>query len=196
MSELTYSVIFRGDLQPGYTAADVKANFARLFKTGPDTVEKLFSGRPLAIKKGLARAQAEQLQATLTKLGAVSAVKAEEKAQQETATDGAAAPAKAAPPSASASPVAAEESGPQATQVQSSETGLTLAPMEGYLLKEHERSKVEPVQVPVSHLSLKPATGNLVEPSEQPSPPPVQVQVPNWQLGSHVTGKASFKLPD
>ncbi|WP_299595656.1 hypothetical protein [uncultured Microbulbifer sp.] len=188
MSELSYSVIFRGDLQPGYTVADVKANFARLFKTGPETVEKLFSGRPLAIKKGLGKAQAEQLQATLVKLGAQSSLK----------TEGEAVPAEA--PSAEAAPVAPapKEAPPTAVAPQDSlaGSGLTLAPMEGYLLKEHERSKTEPVQVPVSHLSLRPANGNLVEASEQPAPPPVQVQVPDWQLGSHITGKATFKLPD
>ncbi|WP_043317486.1 hypothetical protein [Microbulbifer sp. HZ11] len=179
MTESTYSVIFRGDLEPGYTVADVKANFARLFKAGPDTVEKLFSGRPLAIKKGLSQAQAEQLQATLSRHGALSSLKPEGEPQQ-------AAPA----------PSPAPQLQPPAAEKVDSETGLSLAPMEGYLLKDHERAKVDPVQVPVSHLSLKPAGGNLVEASEQQAPPPVQVQVPNWQLGSHITGKASFKLPD
>ena len=187
----TYSVIFRGDLQPGYTVADVKANFARLFKAGPDAVEKLFSGRPLAIKKGLGQAQAEQLQATLAKLGALSALKPEDGpaavAERPAATEAPAAP-----------PAMAGEAGdsPQASQKGDVGAGLSLAPMEGNLLKEHERSRVEPVQVPVSHLSLKPVGGNLVDASEQPAPPPVQVNVPDWQLGSHVTGKASFKLPD
>ena len=183
MTESTYSVIFRGDLEPGYTVADVKANFAALFKAGPETVEKLFSGRPLAIKKGLSQAQAEQLQATLSRNGALSALK----------PDGAPAQPAAAP---SPSPQAADSTSLKAAPNTAPESGLSLAPMEGYLLKEHERSKVQPVQVAVNHLSLKPAGGNLVEASEQASPPPVQVQVPNWQLGSHVTGKASFKLPE
>lgn len=197
MSEPTYSVIFRGDLQPGYTVDDVKANFARLFKAGPETVEKLFSGRPLAIKKGLGKAQAEQLQATLVKLGAQSSVKAE---GDSPISAEAPAPApshspEAAPeaPAAKATPSATEEVGAQADSVGS---GLTLAPMEGYLLKEHERSKAEAVQVPVSHLSLKPAQGNLVEAAERPPEAVVQVTVPDWKLGSHITGKASFKLPD
>lgn len=191
MSAPTYSVIFRGDLKPGYTAADVKANFARLFKAGPDAVEKLFSGRPLAIKKGLGQAQAEQLQATLAKLGALSSLKAEGEpaasAERPAATKAPEAP----------TPKADSVGGPpRAPQASSDGTGLSLAPMEGNLLKEHERSEVEPVQVSVSHLSLKPAGGNLVEASEQPAPAPVQVKVPDWKLGGHAIGKASFELPD
>ena len=166
MSEPTFSLIFRGDLVPGYTAADVKANLARLFKAGPETLEKLFSGRPLAIKKGLQKAQAEQLQATLAKMGAQSALKAE----------GDVAPPPPAPPAAE--PVA--ESPP--AQTAAAGPDWSLAPMEGNLVKEHEREKKDTVQVAVDHLSLKPAQGNLVDERERAEKAPVSVTVPDWQL--------------
>jgi hypothetical protein len=54
--------------------------------------------------------------------------------------------------------------------------------MQGNLLKEHEREKVQPVQVSVNHLSLKPAEGNLVEEREIARKKPVAVDVPNWKL--------------
>lgn len=190
MSESTYSVIFRGDLEPGFTVADVKGNFARLFKVGPDTVEKLFSGRPLALKKGLSEGQAAQLQATLTRLGAQSVVRAE-------------APVHAPP--AAPKPVAPETpvSAPQAQVPETAAAGgeevpaapsasLSLAPMEGNLLKDHERSRVDPVQVQVGHLSLKPAEGNLLEAGEREPQAPAPVSVPEWNLESNT----SFKLPD
>lgn len=165
MSQPTYSLVFRGDLMPGYTAADVKTNMARLFKAGPETLEKLFSGRPLAIKKGLGKAQAVQLQATLAKLGAQSSLKAEGE------------PAVPTPPPSPA---------PQATESRTSalptEPDWSLAPMEGNLIKEHERAGKKAVEVDVAHLSLKPAEGNLVEESERSSRQPVSVQVPDWQL--------------
>ncbi|MFC6978379.1 hypothetical protein [Microbulbifer taiwanensis] len=126
MSQTTYSLIFRGDLVPGFTAADVKANLARLFKAGPDTVDKLFSGRPLAIKKGLAQAQAEQLQATLAKMGAQAVLKPE---------------GEATAPQPERREVAAQ---PQST-VQSD---WSLAPMEGNLVKEHEREKKQRCRCP------------------------------------------------
>ncbi|SDZ96861.1 hypothetical protein [Microbulbifer marinus] len=162
MSEPTYSLIFRGDLVPGFTAADVKANLARLFKAGPETVDKLFSGRPLAIKKGLSQAQAEQLQATLAKLGAQAALKA----------DG--------------EPVAPPAPAPQADEPASAPASAgpdwSLAPMEGNLVKEHERDRKETVQVSVDHLSLKPAQGNLIDESERSRTQAAAVEVPDWKL--------------
>lgn len=193
MSAQTYSVIFRGDLQPGYTVADVKANFARLFKAGPDTVEKLFSGRPLAIKKGLAQAQAEQLQATLAKLGALSSLKAEGEpsANANTMVPNVVAPSVAAPKATPAESPAPQASH-QASDSGASAVGLTLAPMEGNLLKEHERREVEPAQVSVGHLSLQPEGGNLIADSERTAKPAVQVDVPDWKLNTTTT----FKLGD
>ncbi|MCW8126959.1 hypothetical protein [Microbulbifer halophilus] len=169
MSQPTYSVIFRGDLVPGFTAADVKANLARLFKAGPETVEKLFSGRPLAIKKGLPEARAEQLQATLAKLGAQAALKAEGEA--------------AAPPSpAAAEPEPAAAEAPAAQPASPSGGDWGLAPMEGNLVREHEREKKDAVQVSVDHLSLRPAQGNLVEDGEHRRKQPVAVDIPDWQI--------------
>ncbi|WP_078083418.1 hypothetical protein [Microbulbifer mangrovi] len=188
MSAPTYSVIFRGDLEPGYTVADVKANFARLFKAGPDTVEKLFSGRPLAIKKGMAQVQAEQLQATLSKLGAQSTVRAEGGEQPV--------PQPSAPsPEPVSAPVA--DAG-ETTPVQSavSDSSLSLAPMEGNLVKAHEKKSVEAVQVEVNHLSLKPAEGNLLEAGERKPEAAPAVSVPDWKLDNHISGKASFEVPD
>ena len=190
MPEATYSVIFRGDLQPGYTVADVKANFARLFKAGPETVEKLFSGRPLALKKGLSEAQAGQLQATLSKLGAQSTVRAEGGEQPV--------PPPAAPsPQVAAAPVAEVRETPVApAESAASTSSLSLAPMEGNLVKAHEKKSVEVVQVEVSHLSLKPAEGNLLEAGERkPEAVPV-VSVPDWKLDNHGSGKANFEVPD
>lgn len=194
-AEPTYSVIFRGDLQPGYTTADVKAHFARLFKAGPDTVEKLFCGRPLAIKKGLNRAQADQLQATLAKYGAQSSLKVEGEPEQ---------PAVALTPEPERETSAAklteqnpEQNPEQAQPAMASGAGLSvelsLAPMEGNLLKTHERQQVEPVQVAVSHLSLQAEGGNLVKESERSKEPPVEVEVPDWKLNSTA---ATFQVPD
>lgn len=186
MSDSTYSVIFRGDLQPGYTVADVKANFARLFKIGPEGVEKLFCGRSLAIKKGLPLAQAEHLQATLAKLGAQSSLKSD--------VEPVAASARPAPETALKPEADEPEAGkpaPAAPQP-ATDSGLTLAPMQGYLLKEHERNKVEPAQVQTSHLSLAPSGGNLVEASELSRPEPQPVRVPDWKLNT----AATFKIAD
>ena len=200
MPEATYSVIFRGDLQPGYTVTDVKANFARLFKAGPDMVEKLFSGRPLALKKGLSEAQAGQLQATLTKLGAQSIVRAEGESQPAHSAPAAKvdAPEVAAPAAPAHVPVppVAQVAPEPAAQPTATTSSLSLAPMEGDLLKEHEKAKVEAVEVQVNHLSLKPAEGNLLENSERTPDVAPPVSVPDWKLDNSISGKATFEVPD
>ncbi|WP_444919904.1 hypothetical protein ACJJID_13320 [Microbulbifer sp. CnH-101-G] len=166
MSQATYSLIFRGDLIAGFTAGDVKANLARLFKSSPQAVEKLFSGRPLVLRKGLSRAQAEQFQATLAKVGAQVVLK----------NEGGSDIAKRASESKTAEP----------TQVSQPEGPLapnwTLAPMEGNLVKDHEREPVVEVQVSTEHISLRAAEGLLLDESERAETAAVAVSIPQWDL--------------
>ncbi|UHQ56505.1 MULTISPECIES: hypothetical protein [Microbulbifer] len=168
MSEPRYSLIFRGDLVPGFTAGDVKANLARLFKAGPDTVEKLFSGRPLAIKKNLPEAQAQQMLAALEKVGAKAVLKAEGQPGSSSA---------ATPSQSRAGTAGAPEQKPAAGAA-----GLSVAPMEGNLVRDSERQRSAAVDVDTGHLSLKPQQGNLVEENEHQRPAAAPISVPDWQL--------------
>ncbi|MCO1334648.1 hypothetical protein MO867_09880 [Microbulbifer sp. OS29] len=150
MSEPTYSLIFRGDLVAGFTAGDVKASMVRLFRSNPQAIEKLFSGRPLVLKKGLKLPQAQQFLANLGKIGAQVVIKNE--------TSGA------------------------ASTGESAAGGWTLAPMEGYLVKEHERTSVEVVNVAVEHISLRAAEGLLLDESERKTTEFSPVEVPDWEI--------------
>ncbi|BBM02109.1 hypothetical protein [Microbulbifer sp. GL-2] len=165
MSEPTYSLIFRGDLIAGFTAGDVKANLARLFKSSPQAVEKLFSGRPLILRKGLGRAQAEQFQATLAKIGAQATVKDESGAVV--------AKSKPAPKSQASEPQ--EKAQPEAPD-------WTLAPMEGHLLKDYERKQASAVQVSTDHISLRAAEGLLLDKNERVEPEAAVVNIPQWDV--------------
>ena len=71
MTDQQYNLVFRGDIAAGHKLAEVKQRLANLFKTPPEKIEKLFSGRPVAIKKGLAGADAERYLQALTAAGAV-----------------------------------------------------------------------------------------------------------------------------
>ncbi|WP_226643023.1 hypothetical protein [Microbulbifer variabilis] len=166
MTQASYSLIFRGDLIAGFTAGDVKANLARLFKSSPQAVEKLFCGRPLVLRKGLSRAQAEQFQATLAKVGAQAALK----------NEGGSDIAKQAPESKTAEPTQAPQS--EGLRV----PNWTLAPMEGNLVKDHERREVAEVQVSTEHISLRAAEGLLLDESERAEPAAVPVSIPQWDL--------------
>ncbi|WP_237055166.1 hypothetical protein [Microbulbifer sediminum] len=171
MSESRYSLIFRGDLVPGFTAADVRANLARLFKAGPETVEKLFSGRPLAIKKNLSETQARQMLAALEKAGAQASLKAEGQPEAASATS------RVAPGAG-----AAQEPQPRSAAPSARQGSLSIAPMEGNLVRDSERQRSEEVAVETGHLSLKPQQGNLVEEGEHRRAPATRVSVPDWQL--------------
>jgi hypothetical protein len=161
MTQATYSLIFRGDLIAGFTAGDVKANLARLFKSSPQAVEKLFSGRPLVLRKGLSRAQAEQFQATLAKVGAQVNLKSEG-GPEET------------PPV----PEPSQTPQPEGPRV----PNWTLAPMEGNLIKDHERESIAEVQVPTEHISLRAAEGLLLDESERAETVAAPVNIPQWDL--------------
>ncbi|WP_299579190.1 hypothetical protein [uncultured Microbulbifer sp.] len=163
MTQRTYSLIFRGDLVAGYTAGDVKANMARLFKSGPQGVEKLFSGRPLILRKGLSRAQAEQFQATLAKIGAEVTLRDESGSETARTT------------MEQKSAVEPESQGPRVPT-------WTLAPMEGNLIKDHERERSQPVEVSVAHITLRAAEGPLLDKGERPEPVPVPLNIPQWTL--------------
>ncbi|MFA0811878.1 hypothetical protein [Microbulbifer epialgicus] len=167
MSQSTYSLVFRGDLVAGFTASDVKTNMARLFKSNPQAVEKLFSGRPLILRKGLSRAQAEQFQVTLAKIGAQVTLRNERGAESvisQTVQQPAAEP-KETPKS----------DGPTVPN-------WTLAPMEGNLVKDHEQDQVTAVQVSTDHISLRAAEGLLLDKSERIEPEPTPVNIPQWDL--------------
>ncbi|AWF82520.1 hypothetical protein BTJ40_17830 [Microbulbifer sp. A4B17] len=155
MSQSTYSLVFRGDLVAGYTAGDVKASMVRLFKSNPQAIEKLFSGRPLTLKKGLSLLQAQQFQANLAKIGAQVSIKSEDSGTAVTEQ-------------------------PKSKPETAFSSQWTLAPMEGNLVKEHERKSVEPVSVEVEHLSLRAAEGQLLDESERKGEEPSPVSVPNW----------------
>ena len=47
-----YDIFFQGELLPGSDADTVKSALAKLFKADADTIERLFSGKPVAVKRG------------------------------------------------------------------------------------------------------------------------------------------------
>lgn len=75
MSEARYDVIFSGKLVEGAAVDQVKANVARLFKVEVAKVERLFSGSPVVIKKGVDEATAKRYLLALKKAGAICEAK-------------------------------------------------------------------------------------------------------------------------
>lgn len=69
MAEL-FNVVFAGELVGRADPAAVRANVGKLFGASEAVLDKLFSGQPVAIKKGIDRATAMQLRARMKQAGA------------------------------------------------------------------------------------------------------------------------------
>ncbi len=69
MSENRFKIVFDGALQPGVDATTAKLNLADLFKSDVAAIERLFSGRAVALKRDLSHADAQTYLQALTKTG-------------------------------------------------------------------------------------------------------------------------------
>ena len=78
MSEEMFQILVNGTLTEGAEIDQVKQNIAKLFKTSVDKVEPMFSGRKLAVKKGLDKQTALKYKTAITNAGLAAAVAAME----------------------------------------------------------------------------------------------------------------------
>jgi uncharacterized membrane protein YjgN (DUF898 family) len=70
MSEVTYDVIFAGEVLDGFSPEDVKKEFARLFKQSDERVEKIFLAPRAVLKSGLDETAARRYLKVLSAAGA------------------------------------------------------------------------------------------------------------------------------
>jgi uncharacterized membrane protein YhaH (DUF805 family) len=77
MSETRFKIVFDGALLPGVDATTAKLNLAELFKTDVAAIERLFSGRTVALKRDLSHADAQTYLQALTKTGIDARIEAE-----------------------------------------------------------------------------------------------------------------------
>ena len=92
MTDTLFEVVFQGRLVDGFSATDVQANVARLFKATPQQVEQMFSGKRVVIRNQLDQETALKYQVLLRKNGAVSRVEAMKPAATQPALTAAPAP--------------------------------------------------------------------------------------------------------
>jgi len=70
-----FDVVFRGQIVKSFELERVKDNLVQLFKSSPEAVDKLFSGKEVAIKKALDYTTAMKYQSALKKAGALALIK-------------------------------------------------------------------------------------------------------------------------
>lgn len=77
MSEHRFKIVFDGALQPGVDVSTAKLNLAELFKSDVTAIERLFSGRPVALKRDLSQADAHTYLQALSKTGIDARIESE-----------------------------------------------------------------------------------------------------------------------
>ncbi|CRM22351.1 DUF805 domain-containing protein [Pseudomonas sp. 58 R 3] len=78
MSDSRFKIVFDGALLPGVESTTAKLNLAELFKSDVAAIEKLFTGRPVALKRDLSRADAETYLTALKNAGVDARIEAEQ----------------------------------------------------------------------------------------------------------------------
>lgn len=199
MSERRYDVLFSGKLVEGAALDKVKANVAKLFKVEVAKVEGLFSGRPVAIKKGVNEQVAKKYLIAMKKAGAICQARAAAPAKAK------AAPA-AGKPTTVQKPVArqqaarnqggtgqaAADAGEAKYVIKQPPAGLgelseASVDEPGTVLVKHQ--DVPPPQVDTSGLSMDEPGATLVEHEETPPPQvdtsDLSMDEPGATIGEH-----------
>lgn len=78
MSDSRFKIVFDGALLPGVESTTAKLNLAELFKSDVDAIEKLFTGRPVALKRDLSRPDAETYLSALKNAGVDARIEPEQ----------------------------------------------------------------------------------------------------------------------
>lgn len=189
-----YDIFFAGKLVDGFDEASVRANVGKLFKANEEALQKLFSGKPQIIKRGVEKAAAIKYKSALQKAGGVALIRAHAEAPAETAKPAPAASAPADPspftdeqlPSSAdikptepaeqpaqsmADRIAAmtEEPAPAAAAVFGG--GISLAPAGTSVLNEEEREVYEELDIDTSAIHLSSEQDTPVAASAEAAPP-------------------------
>lgn len=75
----SYSVVMTGKVAEGKELEQVKANVGKLFRIGEAQLNRMFAGKPVAVRKGISLEQADKICAALMKAGAEARVRSEDK---------------------------------------------------------------------------------------------------------------------
>lgn len=176
MAERRFDIIFDGSVINGNDVLEVKANLQKLFKLDDNSIDKLFSGTPIAIKKNLDRQTASQYQTAITQAGAKIQLVLHKPATDQK-------PAEQLR-SATTTPRADINTATDAASLQ-------ILPPGSPMLNESERVEVAPADINVDHLQLEKVNPFLADDLSPPTPAATDGQYPNPNVststGDHLT---------
>ena len=163
MDQPLFDIYFTGQLVEGVDQETAIGNVAKLFKSTPEKMAKLFTGKPQALKKGIDKAGAIKYKAALHQAGLLVAVKTQTAAKE--------APVASAPPSTPKSTATSTEQPSQTTASAQAEEDWSLAAAGSDVLREDERAK--PVSNDIDTSAIKMVSAFMEpEPIASPEPPP------------------------
>lgn len=152
MSE-RYRLVFRGEVLDGQHPAVVKKKLGRALQLQDERLEALFSGKVVIVKKDADTSTAARYQALFKKTGARLRILPVDAAAPGPHSQGAASADSRTPASLPGNaPASAEREGPE------------LLPPGSDVLRDDERTKVEPVDVNTSHLQVQGAVFSVADP--------------------------------
>jgi len=152
MSFDQYDIFFSGQLIDGNDEAVARTKLAALFKLPPDRIDHLFSGKPIAVKRGVDMDTAVKYRTAFRDAGALLEIKPITTTESVKAT-----------PIPDVAPTAVDQEPPAAS------SGLTLNPANTGSLEDCA-PKVVPVEIgDISQISMA-AVGSTIDESEPPAP--------------------------
>ncbi|WP_353411210.1 hypothetical protein [Pseudoteredinibacter isoporae] len=217
MANERYNLVFRGDIVLGHNIVDVKLRLGKLFKVNEAQLERLFSGRPVVIKKSLLKAEADRYTDALHQAGAQVEVQAinktsaapiepaggggkkkplAERLAEQQAASGLQKPSAAVAFASNNIPVpTVDESEPE----ENLEEGLVLAPVGSILLADQYRDDEPAPDIQPVEADIRPMQGNLLDEEEMKKEvPPIGVDLSGISLaepGEDLLDEAHKPLP-
>lgn len=145
---------------------EVRESLRKLFKADDAQMARLFSGRPVVIRRNLDSEAASRYQQILLKAGAIVEVRPVEGAE-----------------------ASSTESQAQDAEDQPQQEGLVLAPVGADILKRTERPEQEEVEVDTSKISLAPVGSDVLQGSERSEPEELEVDTSHLSVESPPKGQ-------
>lgn len=160
MNEMSYEVVFRGDVVPGQSIVDVKQRLGELFSADPERIDGMFSGRPVVIKRGLDQSTAERYQASMQRAGAVVNIRPVATSSEDTSPE----PVDTMPV---ASPDLTANSEPPAGASSLPESDMDLAPVGADVLTPEQRRDFTPANIDTSYMTIAEAGSEVLKEEER-----------------------------
>ena len=159
----TFEVIFSGEVLDGFDAAETRAKVGQLFKADEAKLARLFSGKPVVIKKGLDEATANKYVGAFKKAGAKAIAKDAAAPAPVEAITAAPPPVETQAPAAKPSPAPAAKPAPSSGSPVNTSTFEHSGEASEHLTEAPKTQVQLDANPDLSGIEMRDLTGNLVD---------------------------------